>query len=91
MSSSSDFLYYVPIFSDLPEETIEQISQVGIKKTFNKDTIILMEEDESGALFIIVTGKVKVTRTSNDGREVILNILSEADIFGEMALLRWTY
>ena len=87
MSASSDFLYYVPIFSDLPEETIESISQVGIKKTFKKDTIILMEEDESGALFIIVTGKVKVTRTSNDGREVILNILSEADIFGEMALL----
>jgi CRP/FNR family cyclic AMP-dependent transcriptional regulator len=87
MSTSSDFLYYVPIFSDLPEDTIESISQVGIKKTFKKDTIILMEEDESGALFIIVSGKVKVTRTSNDGREVILNILSEADIFGEMALL----
>lgn len=87
MSTSSDFLYYVPIFSDLPEETIEQIAQVGVKKTFPKDTIILMEEDESGALFVIVSGKVKVTRTSNDGREVILNILSESDIFGEMALL----
>ncbi|MCB9206750.1 MAG: Crp/Fnr family transcriptional regulator, partial [Ignavibacteriales bacterium] len=58
MGSTSDFLYYVPIFSDLPEDTIEQISQVGIKKTFKKDTIILMEEDESGALFIIVAGKV---------------------------------
>lgn len=87
MGTSSDFLYYVPIFSDLPLETIEQISQVGIKKSFNKDTIILMEDDESGALFVIVSGKVKVTRTSNDGREVILNILSESDIFGEMALL----
>ncbi|MFZ1290827.1 MAG: Crp/Fnr family transcriptional regulator [Melioribacteraceae bacterium] len=87
MKSSSDFLYYVPIFSDLPDETIEQISQVGVRKAFKKETIILMEEDESGALFIIITGKVKVTRTSNDGREVILNILSEADIFGEMALL----
>ena len=87
MKSSSDFLYYVPIFSDLPDETIEQISQVGVRKVFKKDTIILMEEDESGALFIIITGKVKVTRTSNDGREVILNILAEADIFGEMSLL----
>jgi len=87
MGTSSDFLYYVPIFSDLPLETIEQISQVGIKKSFKKDTIILMEDDESGALFVIVSGKVKVTRTSNDGREVILNILSESDIFGEMALL----
>ncbi|MCP5061718.1 MAG: Crp/Fnr family transcriptional regulator [Ignavibacteriae bacterium] len=87
MKSSSDFLYYVPIFSDLPEETIEQIAQVGIRKTFKKESIILMEEDESGSLFIIAKGKVKVTRTSSDGREVILSILSDSDIFGEMSLI----
>ena len=87
MKSSSDFLYYVPIFSDLPEETIEQIAQVGIRKTFKKESIILMEEDESGSLFIIARGKVKVTRTSSDGREVILSILSDSDIFGEMSLI----
>jgi len=87
MKSSSDFLYYVPIFSDLPEEIIEQIAQVGIRKTFKKESIILMEEDESGSLFIIAKGKVKVTRTSSDGREVILNILSDSDIFGEMSLI----
>ncbi len=87
MKVSSDFLYYVPIFSDLPEETIEQIAQVGIRKSFKKESIILMEEDESGSLFIIAKGKVKVTRTSSDGREVILNILSDSDIFGEMSLI----
>lgn len=87
MKQATDFLYYVPIFSDLPEETLEQIAQVGVRKTFSKGSIILMEEDESGALFIIVEGKVKVTRTSSDGREVILNILNDSDIFGEMALL----
>lgn len=87
MKSSSDFLYYVPIFSDLPEEIIEQIAQVGIRKTFKKESIILMEEDESGSLFIIAKGKVKVTRTSSDGREVILSILSDSDIFGEMSLI----
>lgn len=87
MSDSSNFLLYVPIFSDLPEETIEKISQVGFRRTYKKDSIILMEDEVGGALFIIVNGKVKVTRTSNDGREVILNILTESDIFGEMALL----
>ncbi len=87
MSNSSDFLLYVPIFSDLPEETIDKISQVGFTRKYKKDSIILMEDEVGGALFIIVKGKVKVTRTSNDGREVILNILSESDIFGEMALL----
>ncbi len=87
MSSSSDFLKYVPIFSELPDETIEKISQVGSKKFYKRDSVVMMEEDAGSALFIIVEGKVKVGRTSNDGREVILSILAESDFFGEMAIL----
>ncbi len=87
MKSSADFLSFVTIFSGLPNETLEQIVQIGTRKIYKKNSIILMEEDDTKALFIIISGKVKVTRTSSDGREVILKILSESDIFGEMALL----
>jgi len=87
MVHSSEFLTFVPIFSDLPEETINQIAQIGSSKTYTKDSIILMEEEVGTALFVIVKGKVKVARTSNDGREVILTILNESDFFGEMAIL----
>jgi CRP-like cAMP-binding protein len=87
MSSSTEFLKYVPIFSDLPDTTIETISQAGSKRFCKKDTVVLLEEDAGTALFIIVEGKVKVSRTSADGREVILSILSDSDFFGEMAIL----
>ena len=85
--SSSDFLNFVPIFSELPPETIEKISQIGNRKSYKKENVILMEEEAGGALFVIITGKVKVARSSHDGREVILSILSDSDFFGEMALL----
>lgn len=87
MSSSTDFLLYVPIFSELNEETIAKIERVGSKKTYSKENVILMEEDAGSALFVIISGKVKVVRTSSDGREVILSILNESDFFGEMAIL----
>lgn len=87
MSSLSDFLSYVPIFSELPEETIDKIAQAGSKKSYKKDAVILMEEEAGSALFVIISGKVKISRTSNDGREVILSILNESDFFGEMAIL----
>jgi len=87
MSSSTDFLLYVPIFSELNEETIAKIEQVGSKKSYSKENVILMEEDAGSALFVIISGKVKVVRTSSDGREVILSILNESDFFGEMAIL----
>jgi CRP-like cAMP-binding protein len=46
-----------------------------------------MEHESGTALFVIIRGKVKVFRVSDDGREVILSIMSESDFFGEMAIL----
>jgi len=87
MPANSDYLMYVPIFADLNDETIQKISSVGYSKKYIKDDVIFREDDPGTAMFVILTGKVKVVRTSGDGREVILTILSQYDFFGEMALL----
>ncbi len=87
MNSLVECLQLVPIFSDLPEEVIEQVIQVGNKKSYSKDSLILVEEEVGTALFVITRGKVKVSRTSTDGREVILSILTDSDFFGEMSIL----
>ncbi len=84
---SPKFLSSVPIFSELPDEALEKIEKTGSRKSFQKNDVILMEEESGTALFVIVTGKVKVARSSNDGREVILTILTDSDFFGEMAIL----
>ena len=84
---STNFLSYVPIFSDLPDEKLNMIEKIGISKVYKKNEVILMEEEAGTALFVIVKGKVKVARSSGDGREVILSILSDSDFFGEMAIL----
>jgi CRP/FNR family transcriptional regulator, cyclic AMP receptor protein len=85
--SSTEFLSFVPIFSELAEATLEKIEKIGTRKIYNKNDVVLMEEEAGTALFVIVKGKVKVARASNDGREVILTILSDSDFFGEMAIL----
>jgi CRP-like cAMP-binding protein len=87
MNSLSEFLLYVPIFSELPSEAVEKIANTGSRKFYKKDNVVLMEDDTGSALFVIINGKVKVSRTSNDGKEVILTILNESDFFGEMAIL----
>ena len=82
-----DFLKYVPIFSELEDNTLEQISKLGVRKNFTKDSVVLFEHETGSALFVIVEGKVKVSRVSDDGKEVILTILGDSDFFGEMAIL----
>ena len=49
--------------------------------------LILMEDEFGDTLFLINKGSIKITRVSEDGREVILAILGEGEFFGEMSLL----
>lgn len=81
------FLRNVPIFNELSDQELEKIAALGVRKKYKKGSIILLEEETGAALFVIITGKVKIVRMDDDGREVILSILSESDFFGEMAIL----
>lgn len=87
MEDKIEFLKYVPIFSELDESALERIAKTGIQKNYKRDSVILFEHEAGSALFIIISGKVKVSRFSDDGKEVIISILGESDIFGEMSLL----
>ena len=77
----------VPIFSDLSKSDLTKISDRMTHRKFTKNQMILLEDDFGQTFFVIATGSVKITRLSDDGREVILAMLGEADFFGEMSLL----
>jgi CRP/FNR family transcriptional regulator, cyclic AMP receptor protein len=87
MKEAMEFLKNAPIFEELEERDFARISACGVRKTYKKGEVILMEEESGSALFVIINGEVKVVRIGEDGREVILSILGPSDIFGEMALL----
>lgn len=77
----------IPLFSELNDRELEKIDLVASKLKYHKDNLILIEEEVGSSMFVILSGRVKISRISDDGREVILSILSEGDFFGEMSLL----
>ncbi len=85
--SKTDHLRNVPIFTDLSDSDLTKISTKMVSREYEKGQIILLEESMGETFFIITRGTVKVTRLSDDGREVILAMLGESDFFGEMSLL----
>jgi CRP/FNR family transcriptional regulator, cyclic AMP receptor protein len=87
MEENYNFLRFVPIFADLDDSTIDQILKLGMRKVFKKDSVVFFENEADTSLFVIIEGQVKVSRVSDDGKEVILTILGESDFFGEMAIL----
>jgi len=87
MEEIKESLKYVPIFSELNDETLGKIAKLGVHKEFKKESVILFEHETGAALFTIMCGKVKVSRVSAEGKEVILTMLGESDFFGEMSII----
>jgi CRP/FNR family cyclic AMP-dependent transcriptional regulator len=77
----------IPLFSELNDTDLKEIVKVAIRQVYKKDNMILVEEEVGSTMFIILDGRVKISRISEEGREVILSILSEGDFFGEMSIL----
>lgn len=77
----------IPLFSGLGEEELVTLFDHSAIRTFPKHTVIIHEGDESGSLYIIISGKVKVYLTNDKGKEVILTMQGPDTYLGEMALL----
>jgi len=77
----------VPLFSDLPDHDLQAITSLAVTRTYPKNTIIISEGDDSDSLYAILSGRVKVFLSDDDGREIIINILGDGQYFGELALL----
>jgi CRP/FNR family transcriptional regulator/CRP/FNR family cyclic AMP-dependent transcriptional regulator len=81
------FLRQVPLFESLSHDELQALSNVTITRTFTRDSVIILAEEEGDILFIIRGGQVKVSIVSEDGREVILSLLGPGAVFGELSLL----
>ncbi|MCX7921130.1 MAG: Crp/Fnr family transcriptional regulator [Clostridia bacterium] len=73
-------------FSDLQESDLEEIDKISIERNYKKNMIIFMEGEPGEAFYYIKSGKIKVFRTYEDGKEHIIHIFGEGDVFGEATL-----
>jgi len=81
-----EVLKKVPFFEDLTDAELSMIAAVMTEKAFARNELIFLEDDPGEGMFIIRQGRVKVSKSSADGREQILHILKEGDIFAEVVL-----
>ncbi len=75
------------LFEDLSEEELEQLSRITPYKRFKSGDIIYYMEDPADALYFIRDGMVKISMYFPNGKEMILALLGQYDVFGELLLL----
>lgn len=83
--SSLSSLHGHQLFAHHPE--MWRLVTAHIKtKHFDKDDVVLHHGDAAGSLWLVLKGWVKLTRQTPDGKESIIGLCTEGDVFGEAAL-----
>jgi CRP/FNR family transcriptional regulator, cyclic AMP receptor protein len=83
---NTELIKKLTFFSDLQEQDLEKIANISKERNYKKNMIIFMEDEPGEAFYYIKSGKVKIYRTYEDGREHIIHIFGEGDVFGEATL-----
>jgi CRP-like cAMP-binding protein len=74
-----------PLLDASPELWADVTSTLR-KKTYGNDDRIVSHGDAAGSLWLVLSGWVKLTRQTPDGKESIIGLCTEGDVFGEAAL-----
>lgn len=87
MPTPSDALRRAELFAPMEPADIDAVVAQAITRKVARGTTILRRGDAGASMMVVLSGKVRVGLTSEDGREVTLGIVGEGDVLGEMALL----
>ncbi len=82
-----DLIRKVPLFSTLTDEEFTQLAHIFVARAYRKGQIIFLEEETGNYMYLVLSGKVKVSKAGTGGKETILAIHRTGDFFGEMSLL----
>lgn len=78
----------VPLFSGLTEEQLLLVVKHLRRRSYEERDVIVRRDSPGDALFIIVSGKVKVSYLEEEGEgETIIAVFRAGDFFGELSIL----
>jgi CRP-like cAMP-binding protein len=82
----NDALRQTPLFSHLDDEAATALRDSMVEAKLSRGEVLFHEGDSGDRLYVVTEGKVKLGRTSADGRENLLAILGPGQMFGELSL-----
>ncbi|SCM82037.1 cAMP receptor protein [uncultured Sporomusa sp.] len=81
-----EYLKHLPIFEELAPADLAAIDNVTVERRYKKNMIIFMEGEPGEGFHYVKSGKVKIVKMAQDGREHIINILGPGEVFAEVLL-----
>ena len=74
------------LFEQLDETRLRELAPHGAVRSFPKNAVVVSEGDTTDSLYVILSGRVKVFVSGDDGKEAVVNTIAAGDYFGELVL-----
>ena len=87
MAIDVELLKGIPYFAGLSAADLEAVSQRMFEQSIERGDMVLLEDDPSEAVYFVVSGAVKVFKTSIEGKEQILCLLRVGESFNDVPIL----
>ncbi len=84
---SSRTLRKLEFFARMSDEQLKLVARVARLRSFRKGQVVIRENGPADNFFIILSGKVQITKRLENGEQMALSIETRGNFFGEMALL----
>jgi CRP/FNR family transcriptional regulator len=75
-----------PLFTAVDEDSAHALCTALARRTVRRGEVLFAEGEVGDRLFVVVEGKVKISRSFADGRENMLAVLGPGEMFGELSL-----
>jgi len=76
-----------PIFSDLAPDALDQLCRYAQPTSLKRGATLFAKGDPGHSLYAVLSGTVKISVSSPDGRNAILNLIGAGEVFGEISVL----
>lgn len=76
-----------PLFSHLDDSEVDAILAEARVVSYSEGAHIFAKGDPGDSMMAVLHGRVAISDPSSDGRQVLLTVFREGDVFGEMALI----
>ena len=86
MDNTEGVLRRAPLFDALDDEGARTLRRQMTEVKLSRGEHLFMEGDDGDSLYVVIEGKMKLTRAAADGRENLLSVIGPGEMFGELSL-----
>ena len=83
---ATQVLRRTPLFMTLTEDDLRHVAAVAVPRKYGRKETVFREGDPADGFFVVQTGKVKVFKLSEEGKEQVLHVLEQGQSFAEAAI-----